>query len=48
VHVWSVPGYENPLGVFHELHSGLSCADGTFYTKPVAEWGNTLTACRNG
>jgi hypothetical protein len=48
VHVWSVPGYENPLGVFHELHSGLTCADGTFYTKPVAEWGNTLTACRNG
>jgi hypothetical protein len=34
VHVWTVPGYESPRGVFSEVNPALTCPDGTYYTKP--------------
>lgn len=35
VHVWSVPGWENPNGVFAEEHPRLGCSDGTYHTVPA-------------
>ena len=37
VHVWSVPGWENPNGVFAEEHPRLGCSDGTYHTVPTGE-----------
>ena len=31
VHVWSVPGYESPDGIFTELNPAITCEDGTYY-----------------
>jgi hypothetical protein len=32
VHVWTVPGYESPNGVFSEVNPKITCSDGTYYT----------------
>jgi hypothetical protein len=32
LHVWTVPGYTNPLGVFGHANPALTCGDGTYYT----------------
>jgi hypothetical protein len=32
LHVWTVPGYSNPLGVFAHANPALTCGDGTYYT----------------
>jgi hypothetical protein len=45
VHVWTVPGYENPDGVFAELNPALTCPDGTYYQIPVTFVGNRDTTC---
>lgn len=45
LHVWTVPGYENPLGVFHETHPGITCADGTYHTKDPEKLGNSVSFC---
>jgi hypothetical protein len=47
VHVWSVPGYESPDGMFSDLNRKILCPDGTYYTVPIAEVGNAPTVCRN-
>jgi hypothetical protein len=31
VHVWNVPGYESPDGMFTELNRAITCEDGTYY-----------------
>jgi hypothetical protein len=31
VHVWTVPGYESPNGVFTEVNPKITCPDGTYY-----------------
>ncbi len=31
LHVWTVPGYSNPLGVFGHASPALRCGDGTYY-----------------
>jgi hypothetical protein len=46
VHVWSVPGYENPDGMFAELTPSIACPDGTYFTIPEDEWGLARTTCR--
>lgn len=41
VHVWTAPGYplsEKQGGVFAEHHPGLTCPDGSYHVRPVAEW----------
>jgi hypothetical protein len=45
VHVWTVPGYENPRGVFAELNPALTCPDGTYYQIPITFIGNRTTTC---
>jgi hypothetical protein len=48
VHVWNVPGYESPDGMFTELNPKITCPDGTYYTVPLkAKIGYRKTVCRN-
>jgi hypothetical protein len=47
VHVWSVPGYENPDGMFAELTPSIECPDGTYHTIPDEEIGFVRTLCRS-
>lgn len=32
LHVWTIPGYTNPLGVFAHVNPALTCPDGTYHT----------------
>jgi hypothetical protein len=47
VHVWNVPGYESPDGMFTELNRRITCPDGTYHRIPIAELGTSDTVCRN-
>ena len=47
VHVWNVPGYESPDGMFSELNPALTCPDGTYYTVPTEELGLRDSTCLN-
>jgi hypothetical protein len=47
VHVWTVPGWENPNGVFAELNPKITCRDGTYYTIPLDQIGTNTTVCRD-
>jgi hypothetical protein len=47
VHVWSVPGYESPDGMFTELNPKITCPDGTYHRIPIEELGTKDTVCRN-
>jgi hypothetical protein len=46
VHVWTVPGYESDLGIFSEVNPAITCPDGTYFMKPVDEYGLSPTVCR--
>jgi hypothetical protein len=46
VHVWNVPGYESPDGMFTELNRRLTCPDGTYHRIPIEELGTKDTVCR--
>ena len=49
VHVWVVPGYESPEGVFSHLSSTVTCDDGTYNTIPdITKIGTRLTTCLDG
>ena len=48
VHVWTVPGWENPDGVFAELNPKITCRDGTYHTIPLENVGTSKTVCRDG
>lgn len=45
VHVWTVPGYESPEGVFSDLNPELTCPDGTYHRIPISEIGDAKTTC---
>jgi hypothetical protein len=47
VHVWNVPGYESPDGMFTELNPAITCADGTYHRIDLAELGDRDTTCRD-
>ena len=47
VHLWNVPGYESPDGMFHELNRKITCPDGTYYKIPNDQVGNKDTVCKN-
>jgi hypothetical protein len=47
VHVWNVPGYESPDGMFTELNRKITCPDGTYYRIPTEDIGNRDTICRD-
>ena len=46
VHVWTVPGYESPEGVFSDLNPKLTCPDGTYYKIETRDIGSADTTCR--
>ncbi len=48
LHVWAVPGYEDPQGVFAHLNPAITCTDGTYRTVPADKIGNRLTTCVDG
>ena len=47
VHVWNVPGYESPDGMFTELNPRITCPDGTYYRIPIDDLGTKDSVCRN-
>lgn len=47
-HVWVVPGYESPEGVFSHLTSSVTCDDGTYRTIDPTKIGTKTTICRDG
>jgi hypothetical protein len=40
VHVWSAPGWDDDpeVGTFGEVHTDLTCSDGTYYMLPIEQW----------
>jgi hypothetical protein len=40
LHVWSAPGWDDDpeVGVFDEIHTDLTCSDGTYHMLPVEQW----------
>ena len=49
LHVWVVPGYESPEGVYAHLSSAVTCDDGTYNTiKDVTKVGTKTTICADG
>jgi hypothetical protein len=46
VHVWTVPGYESPDGVFSGLNRKLTCPDGTYHRAPEGQ-GSATSVCSN-
>ncbi|HEY8546804.1 MAG TPA: hypothetical protein VIL36_17205 [Acidimicrobiales bacterium] len=37
VHVWNVPGYESPDGMFTEVNRAITCPDGTYHRIPLTD-----------
>lgn len=49
VHVWVVPGYESPEGVFSHITSAVTCDDGTYETiADITKVGTATTICKDG
>lgn len=49
LHVWAVPGYESPEGVYSHLSSAITCDDGTYNTiKDVTKVGTKTSICADG
>ena len=47
LHVWVVPGYESPEGVFSHLSSAVTCPDGTYHIIDPDDIGTRSTVCRD-
>jgi len=47
VHVWPVPGYESPQGLFSNLNAELTCPDGTYYVVEQEEIGTRSNICKD-
>ena len=47
LHVWSVPGFESPLGMFSETNPTITCPDGSAAMIDPATLGFAATACQN-
>jgi hypothetical protein len=49
LHVWAVPGYESPEGVFSHLSSAMTCDDGTYNViADVTKIGTRTSSCQDG
>jgi hypothetical protein len=48
LHVWAVPGYEDPQGVFAHLNPAVTCNDGTYRTVDITKIGTRTSACLDG
>jgi hypothetical protein len=47
VHVWTVPGYESPQGVFSNVNAQIDCPNGTYYVIPLEEIGTRSNVCQD-
>jgi hypothetical protein len=47
VHVWNVPGYESPDGMFTELNPKLTCPDGSYDRIDIEDLGTRDSVCLN-
>jgi hypothetical protein len=47
VHVWTVPGWESPQGVFSNVNASITCPNGTYYQVPLEEIGNRSNTCKD-
>jgi len=47
VHVWPVPGYESPQGMFSNLNPKMTCPNGTYYIVPLDQVGKRTNVCRD-
>ena len=45
VHVWTVPGYESPQGMFSNVNAKIACPNGAYYTVPMEEIGTRDNVC---
>lgn len=45
VHVWNVPGYLSPEGMFSELNPALTCDGGHYYMVPMEKLAALESAC---
>ena len=48
LHVWVVPGYDSPLGVFSHANPAVTCRDGTYRMLPIAQIGDRSSICVDG
>jgi len=51
VHVWSAPGWDDDpdVGTFGEVHTDLTCADGSYHMLPIEEWvDHRMNVCQAG
>ena len=48
LHVWVVPGYESPQGVYSHVSSTVTCDDGSFHTIDQTKTGTKTTICVDG
>jgi hypothetical protein len=48
LHVWVVPGYESPQGVFSHLNEAITCRDGTYHTVDLNKIGDRQSVCSDG
>lgn len=46
VHVWTVPGWENPNGTFQTVNPAITCPDGTYYMIQPTELDERESFCR--
>jgi hypothetical protein len=46
-HVWPVPGYESPQGLFSNLNAKITCPNGTYYIVAQEEIGTRSNACKD-
>jgi hypothetical protein len=47
VHVWNVPGYESPDGMFTELNRKITCPDGGYDRIDIEDVGTRDSVCLN-
>ena len=45
VHVWPVPGYESPQGMFSNVNAKITCADGTYHIVDPEQIGHRTSTC---
>jgi hypothetical protein len=48
LHVWVVPGYDSPEGIFSHDNPAITCRDGSYHTIRIQDIGNRSSVCVDG
>jgi hypothetical protein len=48
LHVWVVPGYDSPQGVFSHDNEAITCRDGSYHMIAIDRLGTRASACVDG